>query len=110
MADSPLAVALAAEDAAGAVVVVVTLPRLRVLPMHLLMRPQAPRTLEDLAPITEVAVEVGTVGSILIPVAAVVLRKLPCRDEPGKNLFWRLGKGVARFFLLGSICKAVGLG
>lgn len=98
MADSPLAVALAAEDAAEGVVVV-TLPRLRVLPMHLLMRPQAPRMLEDLAQTTEVVVEVVTVVSTLIPVAAVVLRNSPCRDELG-NIFLGDWESVCFFLLL----------
>jgi hypothetical protein len=70
-------------------VVVVTLPRLRVLPTHLLMRPQAPRMLEDLAQTTEVVVEVVTVVSILTLVAAAVLRNLPCRDENGEVSFGR---------------------
>jgi hypothetical protein len=68
-------------------VVVVTLPRLRVLPTHLLMRPQAPRTPEDLAQTTEVVVEVVTVVSTLILVAAVVLRNLSSRDEDQECLF-----------------------
>lgn len=71
-----LAVALVAEDAAEEA----TLVRLLVLRTHLPMLLRDLRTPEDLAPTTEVVVEVVTVVSTLM-LAAVVPRSTPCLVE-----------------------------
>jgi hypothetical protein len=90
LAATTAALSLVAASAAEVAAEEVTLARLLVPLTHLLMHPQGPRMLEDLAPTTEVVVEEVTVVSIPMLAAAVVPRSTPCLVEFSENFHHNL--------------------